>query len=324
MWDFSTQFAFLIFMIYFIRTPRHLKLLLGLFFAIVLMTAFSAIHMGMASGEDYRATASFGIKMANNSNHLAFYSLMGIVTFWYLRQALHSVVMKSAALGAIALLLFVVFMTSSRNALLNLVFLSGILTLESAVNLRKLVITLIVIAVLGLSILNLAPQQNLNRMFTFGSDPAQMEVTASTHDRLQSLKAGLQAFADSNVFLGLGPGNFRWKRQLDYDHKSIPTHNSYLWALVSGGITALILYLGIFWVTWRDLRWMESHASVSANSPPLWMVKAVRTTLLLFLVFSLFTDAWLEIIFFLIVGQTIIMKRLYLPESSESSEVYAT
>jgi len=321
LWDFYSQFAFLIFMIYFIRTPRHLKMILVLFFAIVLMTAFSALHRGVVSGEDYRATASFGIKMANNSNHLAFYSLMGIVTFWYLRQALHSVIMKSAAMGAIILLLFVVFLASSRNALLNLVFLSGVLTLESAVNLRKLVITVVVIAVLGLSILNLTPQQNLNRMFTFGSDPTQKEVTSSTHERLQSFKTGFQMFADSNVFLGLGPGNFRWIRQIDYDHKRIATHNSYLWALVGGGIPALILYLGLFWATWRDLRWMESHAPASANPPPLWMVKAVRTMLLLFLVFSLFTEAWLEIMFFLIVGLTIIMKRLYLPESSE---VYAT
>jgi hypothetical protein len=309
LWDFFTNFAFLIFMIHFIRTRFHLKLLFGLIIIAVLITVPSGIYL-ILTGEDYRAAATFGIKAARNSNHLAFYCLFASVTLWYLQQQLESSALKTIALIAIGILLITVFLTASRNALLNVVLLSGILTLESIFDPRKILVTLLVIASLGFIVLNFIPEENLNRITTFSTHSTESDAGNTARKRLTTLKVDIQMFVDSNPLLGVGPGNYRWIRQLHYDHIRLATHNSYLWALLSGGIFTLLCYFGLFWNTWRDLRFMEKQPA-SPSGPSLWMIKSMRTVLLLYLVFSFFAEVWTELMFFLIIGLTIIMKKMY-------------
>ena len=309
LWDFFTQFAFLIFMIHFIRTRFHLKLIFGVIIIAILVTVPSGIYMSL-TGEDYRAAATFGIRAAQNSNHLAFYCLFASVSFWYLQQELESPALKIIALITIGVLLITAFLCASRSAFLNVIFLSGILILESAINPHKILVTFLVIAFLGFVVLNFVPKENLDRITTFSTHSTESDAGSSGRKRLTALKVDIQMFADSNPLLGVGPGNYRWIRQLYYDHIRLATHNSYLWALLSGGIFTLLCYLWLFWTTWRDLRFIEKQP-IFPSGPSLWMIKSMRTVLLLYLLFSFFAEVWNDLMTFLIIGLSIIMKKMY-------------
>jgi O-antigen ligase len=310
LWDYFTQFAFVIFMIHFLRTGKGIKMVLALLMSLVAVSSLSAMFVGIGRGDDYRAVSSFGIKMATNSNYLAFYCLFAIVTLYYWRQKTKSTVLKVLSLAWIASLVYVVFLSGSRTAFLCTLFLIVIMLVESGVTVGRIIATGIFIVLIGAMVVTFVPEQNLKRITSMKGDPSQKEASASMSDRIQTLRTGFKMFSDHNVLIGIGPGSFRWMRLLHYDHKKLATHNAFLWALLSGGIVALGLYLLLFWQTWKDLRWMERQPS-TASSPPIWAVKTVRTVLLLFLLFSAFGEVWLEIILFLLVGLTISMKRMY-------------
>lgn len=313
LWNYFSQFAFLIFFIHFIRTKHHLNLVFGLLLFVIVCSIPSAIQSALLGMGDYRASATFGINMAKNSNHLAFYCLFGVTTLWYIRQALENPLIKMLVLGLMGVLILCIFLTASRNALINLILLSLIFSFEAGFNFRHIFLTLVIVVSLTTVAFQFIPEKNLERITAFSISPSQKEASQSISERRNSLKAAFKVLRDSK-FLGVGPGNFRWIRQVDYDHKRVATHNAYVWALVTGGIPALLCFLGLFFSTWQDLRWLEVQ-KFSSNLPPMWMVKTIRTTLLLFLIFSLFTEAWLEIIPFLLVGITIVMKRCHLQQS---------
>ena len=310
LWNYFSQFVFLIFFIHFIRTRHHLTLVFGLLLVVIAGSIPSAVYSAFFGSGDYRAAATFGIRMAKNSNHLAFYCIFGAVALWYIRQELKNPMLKILVLGFTGTLIICVVLTSSRNALINLMVLSIIFAFEAGFNPRHIILTLLVAVCLSMLAIQIIPEKNLERITAFSMSPSQKDASGSISERRDSLKAAFNVVRDSK-FLGVGPGNFRWMRQMDYDHKRVATHNAYMWALVTGGIPALLCFLGLFFSTWRDLRWLEAQP-LSSGMPPLWMVKTIRTTLLLFLVFSLFTEAWLEIIPFFLVGITIVMKRLHL------------
>jgi hypothetical protein len=310
LWDYFTQFIFVIFLIHFIHNPRSIKIIFLLFISLITVSALSAILFGIGSGDDYRAASSFGINMAKNSNHLAFYGLFAITILWYWRQETNSPFFSLMSLACIGGLIYLILLCASRNAFFNILFLALILLVESGIKPGRIIAAGFLIGLIGMIAVNFIPEQNLHRLTAMKADPKSKDAGRSLIERVQTLQTGMKMFSDHNILIGIGPGNFRWMRLLYYDHKKLATHNSYLWALLSGGILALVLYLALFWNTWKDLRWMEKQP-IYGLSPPRWTVKTLRTMLLLFLLFSVFTEAWLQIILFLIVGLTISMKRLY-------------
>lgn len=316
LWDFFTQFTFIIFMIHFIQTRKHLMLLFSVLLLLIMLTAPSVFYSGITAGgsDDYRATASFGIQAAKNSNRLAFFCIFGLTCFWYLRQQTASPFIKHWSLPVMGVFLVVILLSGSRSAVVNLIVLGLVIAREVGVDPRKMLTTILVAGIMVFIAISIVPQQHLSRMTSFGNDPTQREATKSIDERISNIKAAIHFVSISNPLLGVGPGNFRWMRHLYYDHKHIATHNGYLWALVTGGVGALALYLTLFWVTWKDLRWLE-HQRLTEEGPPLWLVKAVKTTFVLFLVFSMFAEIWLEILVFLLIGMTIVMKRLHMMAS---------
>jgi O-antigen ligase len=280
----------------------------------IVLTAVWALAFFLLKGGFSRAMAQGGIKMARNSNHLAFYCLFGLVFSYYLLQEIKNRLLKGFLIVLMINLLLVILLSASRNAFLNLFVFFSMVTIESGLELRKLTLILSLFLILLLLAFQLVPKQHLDRITALQMDPAQKEASGSIRERRESLKVGLRIFLDSNPLFGVGPGNYRWIRQTHYDHKRVSTHNAYLWALVSGGIPALVLYILLFWRTWKDLTWMQRQ-NVEASDmslPPQWMIKATRTVLLLFMVFSFFANSFLLITPYLLIGVTIIMKRIFL------------
>jgi hypothetical protein len=113
--------------------------------------------------------------------------------------------------------------------------------------------------------------------------------------------------AIDHPFLGVGIGNFQWTKAFYGLARGAPTHNAYLWALTAGGIGVPVLYLLLFFVTYRMLRQLER------SGPPelLWLSKGLKVNLFLFLVFSAFADFWLSDFLYLILGLTTAMNYLW-------------
>jgi O-antigen ligase len=107
---------------------------------------------------------------------------------------------------------------------------------------------------------------------------------------------------------GIGLGNFVWMHILTSESgASTAPHNSYLWAAAEGGVPALLLYFLFFWYAFKSLRQVERET----REPDLHaMASGLRIGLLVFLSFSFFAEFWLNIITYILVGMTIVIKRL--------------
>jgi O-antigen ligase len=145
-----------------------------------------------------------------------------------------------------------------------------------------------------------APATQIMRATTF--DP-QLEAPGqqSLQSRQRIVLDSLKMFASDPIF-GAGLGNFPWVART-YFGSGGHTHNSYLWALTSGGIGVLALYLLLFYVTYRMLKQLER----SGPRELLWLSKGLKVNLLLFLVFSGFADMWMSDFLYLIIGLTTAM-----------------
>jgi O-antigen ligase len=91
-------------------------------------------------------------------------------------------------------------------------------------------------------------------------------------------------------------------------------HNAYLKALAEGGIVTLMLYLGLFYVTLRQLNAILAHpgAMAWARADRVdWMIHATRIGILTFLVFSLFADLFDLIFFYFLIGLAASLIRRY-------------
>ncbi len=121
------------------------------------------------------------------------------------------------------------------------------------------------------------------------------------------MELGWRIFQDYPLF-GVGIGNFREvARQVYQDEYFRPPHNSYVWSLSEGGIFCLLLYLLLFYITWRDIQWLQASPAVPADLS--WVVAALGPCLGLLLFFSAFADIWLSPITYILIGLVVAMRR---------------
>ena len=123
----------------------------------------------------------------------------------------------------------------------------------------------------------------------------------SLQNRARVVVGALKMIATDPIF-GAGFGNYPWVARA-YFGVSGATHNSYLWAFTSGGIGVFASYLLLFYVTYRMLKRLERVGPQEL----LWLVKATKVNLFLFLICSISTDFWLSDFLYLIVGLTVAM-----------------
>lgn len=298
----GTRLVFLVFVLYFVRTPRQIKQVIGLLTLLIVASALDAMVPVFHGHTAHRIRASTGV--AENSNRLAFVAIVGLSTIWFFREFGPARWWKRLTVPLLALLPVTVLMTASRNGLLQLLVLSGLALRELRhwSPTRRLYGFLVVLAVAFVAVLAV-PSAHLMRATTF--DPTEVRPgQQSLRNRLTTVVAALQMTAEDPLF-GVGPGNFPWRHQAYWGNPQ-PTHNSYLWALTSGGPVLLGLYLLLFYRVYRRLRRAEDGA------PPevLWVAKALRVNFLLFLLFTAFADFWLTEFTYLFVGLGVALDRI--------------
>jgi hypothetical protein len=125
--------------------------------------------------------------------------------------------------------------------------------------------------------------------------------------REETLEIGFSMFENYGL-TGVGMGNFQEVSRQVYNSQFYkPTHNSYLWAAVEGGVFCISAYLFLFWITWKDIGIIVRLAH---RDPSLaFIAPCLRVVFLLHCFFSAFADLWLNPITYVLIGMVITTRR---------------
>jgi hypothetical protein len=297
--EFITQLGWLVFFLYFINTEKLIELTAKLTIFLVAAAALNGLFLFVASGGADRAAATFSL--AKNSNRLAYISLFATSLVWFYQR--HGAVRRWKVLTFPLLfcLPLAALTAGSRSGLLQILALAGFIFLDqkgwSPAKRISCVVVMALVALLGFVFV---PSAYLERVTTF--DPAvDAPGQESLQNRVHVIMSALSMVA-SDPFFGAGFGNFPWVARVFYNSAGA-THNSYLWAVTSGGFGVLALYFLLFYVTFRMLRQLEKEGPREL----LWLSKALRVNLITFLIFSGFADFWLSDFLYLTMGLTVAM-----------------
>ena len=308
--DFVTRFAFFVLALNFLNDKRDLKRAIAVTLICLVMVVPSALF-GYATGKaqaGYRAAADFSA--ATNPNRLAFFCLMQIAFWWYFIRA--RATLDRVALGTVVIgsLIYTVFLTASRSGILGFGVLMYLLT-KSRGGVRGGRLRVFAVALIAVGLLvTVIPQENLARLRDLNPFAGKSEggvASFSTERRVETVEQGWRMFRD-HPFFGVGLGNFRpVSRQVYQDPFFRPPHNSYMWSLSEGGMFCLLLYLLLFALTWRDIRWLQASPAVPPDLR--WITAALEPSFLLLLFYSAFADIWLSPITYILIMLVIVFKR---------------
>lgn len=293
--EFVTHLAWFVFFLYFIRTRKALQATVWVAVGLIVAAALSAVVPFLETGGQDRAAANFSL--ANNSNRLAYICLFATTFVWFYRSYASSGRWeKLLTLPLLGILPVGALMAGSRSGLLQMVALAAVIIKDQkGWSVAKRLYCFFLMGLVGLLILAAVPSAYIERATTF--DPAvEAPGQESLQNRLRVVLSALSMIGSDPIF-GAGMGNLPWVAPAFYG-ASGSTHNSYLWALAGGGIGVLALYLLLFYVTFRMVKRLERYGPRDL----LWVSKALKTNLILFLIFSAFADMWLSDFLYLLVA----------------------
>jgi O-antigen ligase len=314
-----SRLAFLLMLVNFVKTPRHVVLILFSLLAFTMVVIPSVIENLATEGEEFELTpgrpgefrtASSISSWGKNPNRLAFMCNVSILLLWMFAQIWSAKIVRILAMPLILMLAAVVLTTVSRSGFLSLGLVFLFLLLQKGVSQAFRVGVVAAVVSCALVFFLLLPAKATERLLNLSTDQSEgMEGARSTQLRLETKEHALEIIAQEPL-VGVGPGNFRWLHRQLYPYSLAavkPPHDSYLWAATEGGVLALLLYLLLFFFIWRDIR--AAHRAFSAGHW-LWHVTRFLTGyLLLFLFFSNFADFWLEPHLYLLAGLSMLVKR---------------
>jgi O-antigen ligase len=314
---FFTRFGYLIFFIYFIRTRKRIEFAAWLTIGLITAAAISALLGLYGASRAVRAAADAGtFALGEGANRLAHICLFAASLIWFYRSYGQSRALRFVALPLLFLLPAMALATGSRSGFLQLLVLAALILWEqegwsAAMRARSLIF----VGCVAIFLMVAAPATQLARVVTYSTavgDPGGYSLVRRINTVFHSLE-----LAASDPILGIGIGNFVWMQGAFYGLAKAE-HNAYLWALMSGGIIALGLYLLLLYITYRMLRQLERHGPREL----LWLSKGLRVGFILFLLASVFANFWLNTIFFVIIQTTIAMyyywQRLRRPNSIQA------
>lgn len=316
---------FLVLFIFFLRAPRDLRMIVGVFVGLTVLTAWSGSAAAFTGGgrpevADYRAGGTeVLIGATQNPNRLAMIATLALIFMWEYSQVHSLRRWWWAAAGAALLLVVTVFLSASRGGVLGLGVASLLLFVRRDSGAGRIFYSLAV-GLLGVMLISqVVPEQALERIANIPgitSNADEGEGGGSIERRGYTYGIGLQIWEQAPVF-GVGPGNWPYVRFItDPVRSAAAPHNSYLQALTEGGLLSLSLYLVLFGVTLRDLlRYERSEAVMAAakRDDLAWLVSASRIALITFLVFSMFADLWDLIFCYFLIGVSAVLLQRYRP-----------
>jgi hypothetical protein len=326
---FLTRFAFLLFFVFFVRTPRDLKWVVAIVIACLLLTYFSTStgegEFGWGTGR-LRVLGETGaaVYAGRNPNKLAYFALFGLNLLWYARRAIKNPIWYPVWAIPTAITAAMIPMTGSRSGMINLLFFCAIVLMEGRFNYRKVVgialITFFMAVQFGynVNVIDLLfPEvvaQRLTRLEVRTDIIEDQGLTAagSAEGRFRTMQAAARVWQLHPVF-GVGIGNFNTERAATDPFGTVgPPHDSYLWALAEGGLVTFLLYSWLYWWTFKKIRGIEWEYQARFGQVDIgWLVAAMRTVLINFMFFSLFADMWHHVLFYIIMGMALSIIRMH-------------
>jgi len=319
---------FLVLFVFFLRKPRDLRVMVTVFVALALITAWSGSQAaltgeGRLQSSEYRAGGlDVLIQSTKNPNRLALIATLGLVYIWEYSQAYRLQNWRRLlALAAVLMMIVTVFLTASRGGLIGLVFTGLILFVRRRGGSGRLLYAFAVIVLGAVFVQELVPQEAMERITNIpgiaqpdygGNVPG----AGSTERREYTYWIGWQIWKKA-PFVGVGPGNWPYVRFItDPLRSAAVAHNSYLAALAEGGIITFFLYLYLFYSTIRDLLRCEGTPRIAARAKAEgldWVLASTRICLIAFMVFSLFSDLWDLVFSYFLFGVAAVLILRYRP-----------
>jgi len=327
MFIFFSRIVFLCMFVNFIRTKKHLLLVLLsvlVFTMAVIPSAFT--HLASYSAEEDIATGkmidmstgkatefrvqSETTSWGRNENRLAFMCNVSILMIWMFIQIWRRPLVRLVGFGLMLVMGGLTLATASRSGFLSLGIVFLFLLFQKGVSSTFRGAIMLAMIAAGLVVLLVLPKTSYERLMNYSLDQSmKSEAWRSTQSRIETNQHALEIFQSAPI-LGIGPGNFRWLHRERYPYTLAagrPNHNSYLWAATEGGVLALGLYLLLFYFLLRDL---SRAQRMYAQTDSLWHVtRFLRGFFVVWLFFSGFADFWLEVHLYLIVGMTMLLVR---------------
>lgn len=320
-----TRALFLVLFVFFMRKPRDLRMIVGLFVVLAVATAWSgsgAAITGSGRPEiaDYRAGGlEVLIESTQNPNRLALISTLALVLIWEYSQA-HRLKRFAYVAMALGLLMIVtVFLAASRGGVIGLAFAGLLLFLQKRGGSTRVFYGVAAVILGWILISEIVPEEALERISNIpgiSNSESTGEGEGSVRRRSYTYGVGIDIWKTAPI-VGIGPGNWPFVRfVVDPVRSAAAPHNAYLKALAEGGLVTLGLYLALFWVTIRELWQFEHTPAVMARARADgldWLVSAARVCLLTFMVFSLFADLWDLVFAYFLVGIAAVLINRYRP-----------
>jgi hypothetical protein len=304
---FGTRLIWLMFFLYFITTRQRIELTIWLAGGLITAAAITALPAVLSSERAY-ATFSF----ARNSNRLAYICLFATTLIWFYRFHAPASRWKGWLLPILFFFPVVALAAGSRSGFFQMIALAAVILKEqNGWSVTRRAYSVFLLGSVGFLLLTVVPAVHLERVTNFVSPSVESVGGESFHNRAHFVFQAMDMIMADPIF-GVGIGNFAWVSRAFYPSGG-EAHNSYLWAFTSGGIGVFALYLLLFYVTYRMLKRLESLGPQDLR----WLSKALKTNLILFLIFSAFADFWLNFFLYLIIGLTIAMTHLWRSEQQK-------
>lgn len=308
---FFSRLIWLFFFVYFMRSRKKIELTIWLVVGLITAAVISAFLRDESLTMRAKATFSFG----ENANRFAFMSLFATSVLWFYRSHAIRPRWNLLTLPAVGFTFLMALAAGSRSGLLQLLVLVGLVVKEQrGWSAAKRLRTLFLLGCIAMLMLVVVPTAQLVRATSYEAS-ASAPGGKSLQQRLTRILNAAEMIMSDPVF-GIGIGNFPWVSRAFYPPGGDP-HNSYLRALSEGGIGVFLSYLSLFYVTYRMLRKLERTGPTEF----LWLSKALKANLILFLIFTAFADFWISPFLYIIVGLTIAMTHLepsHVPSASWS------
>ncbi len=328
----ATRGLFLALFVFFVRRPPELRLLVGIFVFLALLTAWSGSSAAFTGGGRSEVAGYRGgglavlLEAAQNPNRLAMFATLGLIFIWQYLEANTTMRYRGVALAAALLMVVTVFLSASRGGLVGLAVASALMFVRRRVGAQSIAYGAAALLVGGMLVTQLVPPESLERITNLPgvTGSGEMEGSGSIQRRQYTYGIGLKLWSQGPI-LGVGLGNWGYKRFLiDPIRSAAAPHNAYMKALTEGGVVTLLLYLSLFYVTLRQLNMIIAHPGAVAWARAdgvEWMVHGVRIGLLTFLVFSLFADLFDLIFFYFLIGLAASLIRRYFAGETTPSTV---
>jgi O-antigen ligase len=308
-----SRLLFLLLFVAFVRSPKELKLLVGAYVLLSVITAYNGSVAGLTEtasvpqAADYRA-GGLGvlIETAGNPNRLAMIATLALVFIWEHGQSQRPTWLWVNYV-LVLFLVVTVFLTASRGGVIGLAAATLLLFARRRGLGRRFLYGGAIVLAGAILVAEIIPQENMERLSNIPGISSDTEAAGggSIERREYTYGVALNLWSSSPI-IGIGMGNWEYKRYtLDPLRSAAVPHNSFLLETTEGGFVTIALYLLLYSLTILGLINLERNPETLARlkrDGVDWLIGATRICLMTFLVFSFFGDLWELIFFYFLFG----------------------